>query len=184
MKAANTVAIRVLIIALSAWSHAQETISKDDVVVVHFQELKYPPSARSVEGVVVVRAKLDKLGRVVQAEAISGNAALISDSLANVKTWQFEPKSSQTAVVVYNYRMARGVCKSESSFFVLERPNLANITACWPASAPATSTPLSGQAPEGSLSDQDIEVLDFEDLRYPPLADARPRTACVGPTRF
>jgi TonB family protein len=178
MQARSQVAVIILLMAavstcVRAASNAQlsEPIS-DDIRVVEFQELDYPMLARSSgsEGVVVVLVKLDHKGQVLEASALSGKDALVPDSLANVKKWRFQPNAAKTAVVVYSFRKARGTCKSESSFFILERPNLATITACWPPTKQGGSDGVAQQAVDVMVSDKDMEVLDFEDLKYPPMA--------------
>jgi len=70
-------------------------------------------------------------------------------------------------VIVYNFRMASGYCKSESSFFTFQSPNFATVTGCRPKSASSNSRVGLGAV---TRSDRDVEVLDFEDLKYPPLA--------------
>ncbi len=149
-------------------------LGDSDVHVTKFVDLEYPSAARDrgvgSEGAVVVRAKLDKKGRVSDAEAISGSELLISDSLANIKKWQFEPNASRTAVVVYNFRLAHGVCKTASSLFALEKSYLANITGCFPIPAESTKLAKTQESGQALVNDRDINVVDFEDIRYPPLA--------------
>ena len=172
VKATNSVLIGALALALSTVARAQqnEILRPKDIIVTHFEELKYPHAAQTAEGVVVVRIKYAKHGQVVEAEALSGNEALVPDSLANVRTWQFRPNTSRTAIVVYNFRISSGVCKTARSFFTFDQPNLVTITACKPAT-PQSGTPAAApQAAQIVVNDKDVEVLSFEDLRYPPLA--------------
>jgi TonB family protein len=109
------------------------TVNDEEVRIVDWEELKYPPNARlaRVQGVVVVRVTLDDGGRVVGAVAISGNKGLIPDCLANSKKWRFEPNSKKTAVIVYQFRIENGFCHDYgSSHFVIRPPNFASITNC------------------------------------------------------
>jgi TonB family protein len=73
-------------------------------------------------------------------------------------------------VVVYNYRLAKGECKSESSFFTFQSPDIATITSCRPKSAKSSSSQDGSSDVDVTLRDRDIEVLEFEELNYPSLA--------------
>src|SRR5438270_7493713 len=112
----------VCILSASAlWPQASEsggpqsTILDQDTRVIDFEELEYPllDQYPAAEDIVVVRVKLDDKGRVSEAEPIAGRKNLVSDCLANVKKWRFQSKS-KSAVVVYHFRVARGLCKSPS----------------------------------------------------------------------
>ncbi len=176
----NVVFIGLLIAIVSIIVRAESneslniTLSDKDVKVFHFEDMKYPAISQYAplesEGFVVVRANLDNGGRVLEASAISGKELLIADTLTNIKKWRFQPNNSKVAVVVYNYRLARGICKSPSSVFTLDGSNLATITACWPASAKSATTIDSQEAVNVLVDDKDMDVLNYEDLRYPPLA--------------
>lgn len=172
LSGSNTVLIGALALALSTGVRAQqnEILRPKDVRITHFEELKYPPAAQFAQGVVVVRVNYDKRGQVVQAEALSGNETLVPDSLANVRTWQFQPNTSRTAIVVYNFRISPGVCTTARSFFTFDQPNLVTITACKPATPQSSMPAAAPQAAQIMVNDKDVEVLSFEDLRYPPLA--------------
>lgn len=108
------------------------TVKDKDMRIVASEDLKYPPFARSarIQGVVVVRAKLDNDGRVVDAEAISGHELLIPDSLTNTKKWRFQPNAHRAAIIVYNFRMPGGGCNSPTSFSLVQAPNFVTITGC------------------------------------------------------
>ena len=73
-------------------------------------------------------------------------------------------------MVVYNYRLAKGECKSESSFFTFQSPDIATITSCRPKSAKSSSSQDGSSDVDVTLRDRDIEVLEFEELNYPSLA--------------
>jgi TonB family protein len=124
----------LLITSLStARAQRDTTISDKDVNVTDFADLAYPPIAAtaSVQGVVVVRVRLDDQGKVVDALAVSGSPLLISASVRNARRWRFEPNSQKAAIIVYNFRV-EGMCPDDgaSSHMVLYPPNLAAITAC------------------------------------------------------
>ena len=112
----------------------------DQVRIVDWEELKYPPLARlaRITGVVVLQEKLDGEGKVVESTAISGNKALIPDCLANVKKWRFQTNSEKSIVVVYNFRISDGLCHpgSSGSHFSLWPPNFASIATCEEAVQP------------------------------------------------
>jgi len=97
-------------------------------------ELSYPALARSarIQGVVVVRAKLDSQGKVVDAVGVSGSELLLPSSLENVKKWRFEPNARKSTIVVYNFTIIEGRCSSYSSLFVLQGANLARVITCPP----------------------------------------------------
>lgn len=119
----------------SLQAQQNETLYDKDIKVVDFVELSYPPLGRTahIEGVVVVRVRLDDHGEVLNAVAISGSDILIPDCLANVKKWRFRPNAQNAAVIVYNFRMIAGTSVSEISQFSFQRPNLATITADLPS---------------------------------------------------
>jgi TonB family protein len=124
----------LLITSLStARAQRDTTISDKDINVTDFADLAYPPIAAtaSVQGVVVVRVRLDDQGKVVDALAVSGSPLLISASVRNARRWRFEPNSQKAAIIVYNFRV-EGMCPNDgaSSHMVLYPPNLATITAC------------------------------------------------------
>jgi TonB family protein len=111
----------------------EETLNDQDVKLVSFEDLPYPPVARMtrVQGVVVVKAKLDDDGRVSSAFAISGNKTLIPDTVSNAKKWKFKPNAQKSAVIVYEFRLTDGACHDNShSLFQLIHQNFASITAC------------------------------------------------------
>ena len=68
----TTVAFAVGLLAMSPLRAQQDTTINDkDMSVIDFDDLKYPSFARQamIQGVVVVRAKLDNDGRVVDAHS-------------------------------------------------------------------------------------------------------------------
>ncbi len=111
-----------------------ELVRDEDVKLATFDELKYPFAARvpHIQGVVVVRARLDDQGRVTDSVAISGAKELIPDSVANSKKWRFQPNPQKSAVIVYDFRIDSGLCYGGyvSSQFVIHPPNLATIRSC------------------------------------------------------
>jgi TonB family protein len=111
----------------------EETLHDENVKLVSFEDLPYPPAARmaKVQGVVVVRVKLEEDGRVLSTLAISGNKALIPDTLSNARKWRFAPNSQRSVVIVYEFRLTDGACHDNShSLFQLIHQNFASITAC------------------------------------------------------
>ncbi len=111
-----------------------ETVKRDQVGVIDWEELEYPGVARlaHIEGIVVVQARLDDGGNVVQSTALWGNKAFIPACLANAKKWRFRGDSHSDVVIVYNFRMNDGVChpKSTRTHFTLLPPNFATISTC------------------------------------------------------
>jgi TonB family protein len=90
----------------------------------------------NIQGVVVVRVKLDDKGQAIDAVAISGAGLLILDSLTNARKWSFEPNPQKTAILVYDFRF-KGFCPRNTdtnkfSNFVVRPPNFALITGCRP----------------------------------------------------
>jgi len=127
----------VLVAGLSSWVAAQEGAPQevpvyDEVIrVTHSEKLIYPLLAQRarVQGVVVVRAKIDEKGRVVSAIAVSGNRILIPDCLSNSKQWRFQPTVSSDVVIVYDFRLTNIGCKSPcASEFTFRLPNIATIS--------------------------------------------------------
>jgi hypothetical protein len=113
----------------------QETQPEDQAQLISFQDLTYPGVARvtRVQGIVVIKAKLNETGDVVAASALLGPKVLVSDCLANIKKWKFKPNSGKSAIIVYEFRLDDGACHDASrSLFRLIFPNFATITACTP----------------------------------------------------
>jgi TonB family protein len=112
-------------------AQAEAPILDEDVNVWQFAEMPYPLAANlsNVQGVVVVRAQVDDLGRVRSAIALSGAAKLFPDAVANIKKWEFQPNGLKTVVVVYDFRL-EGLCNGITSHFVFRRPNVASVRSC------------------------------------------------------
>ena len=113
----------------------EETIYAGEIQLLSFEDLAYPSLARvaRIQGLVIVKARLDDNGNVVDATAISGAKPLISDSLANIRKWKFKPNSHRAVVVVYDFRLDEGGCNDDKrSLFTVRGSNLASITACTP----------------------------------------------------
>lgn len=113
----------------------EESINDEDIKLVSFEDLAYPALAANtrLQGVVVVRAKLDADGNVVAGSAVSGSKFLIPDCLSNIKKWKFKPNPQRTVVVVYDFKIEEGACHDRSrSLFLLVHPNFASVTICSP----------------------------------------------------
>jgi TonB family protein len=108
-----------------------EAIADTGSYVLEFEDVKYPLKALAarLEGAVVIRVKLENQGKVVGAERISGPEILARDCISSVKKWRFQPVPQKTAVVVYNFTMPGGLCKSTTSLMFLG-PNLATVIGC------------------------------------------------------
>jgi TonB family protein len=111
-------------------SQEDAPIMDKDIRYTTYEEMLYPAFARQTrtEGVVVVRLKLDDHGRVTLATAVSGHEHLIQGAVENAKKWQFEPNSRKAAVLVYNFRMASGLCNS--TFFNFQPPDFITVIGC------------------------------------------------------
>ena len=126
----------LLAMILLSYVQAQQdaTVNDKDMTVSDFEDIGYPPLARQTrtQGVVVVRVRLDKDGKVTDAVALSGSELLIPASVANAKKWRFQSNAQRAAVIVYNFRMPHAACKSSSivSFSMLQAPNFVDITGC------------------------------------------------------
>lgn len=115
-----------------ARAQREKAISDGDIEVLAFENMFYPPLAWTarIEGTVTVKVELNDRGRVTDASVISGHPAFTALCLENVKKWLFRPNASNTAVVVYNFRIIPGRCNSASSMFVLQGKNMATVLAC------------------------------------------------------
>lgn len=123
----------LLVLLASRVAAQSEPVHDADINVVHFESLRYPSVARQtrIEGLVVIRAKLDKEGKVVDAEAISGHAILIEEALKNIKKWSFQPNKQGAVVIVYDFRILTADCAEDNQqFFTLELRNLVTVSAC------------------------------------------------------
>ncbi|MGH9515781.1 MAG: energy transducer TonB [Terriglobales bacterium] len=103
------------------------------MVVSRFEGVVYPPLARMarLQGIVVVRVRLDKDGKVVDAEGLSGHPILTSASIDGAKKMQFQPNAEKAAVIVYNFKFA-DVCESKTtgSFSFVEAPASVTVIGC------------------------------------------------------
>lgn len=124
----------------SSWAQEEKPVSDSDVKVIDYTELSYSSIARyaGIQGAVVVRAQIDDQGKVVDATIISGPEVFRLDCLNNVRKWRFEPNPRKSVIVIYNFSLLDGRCKSDSSLFVLQGRNLATIVSC-PHSVEVTS---------------------------------------------
>jgi TonB family protein len=115
-----------------------ESINDNEIKVVDFTEIVYSPLARhaQIQGVVVVRARINDQGKVVDATAVSGPDIFRLDCLTNIRKWRFKPNTSKTVVIVYDFKIVDGRCNSDPSLFILQGSNLATVMTC-----PATVNP-------------------------------------------
>ncbi len=129
--------IGLLTIACASSARQDKTVEDEDIVVTSYTAMSYPRMAQvsHILGMVVVRVELDDAGKVVSSTAVSGSRVLIPDSLANAKKWRFQPNAKKNAVIIYDFRLAEGMCdpnesESQNRIFVFRKPNIASITAC------------------------------------------------------
>lgn len=141
-------------------------LTEKDVNVTSFEWMDYPTLDR-VEGIVVVRLQLDKQGTVAKAVALSGNKVLAKAALANVQKWSFQPNAAQEAIVVYNFRIAQGLCKKPTTLFALRTPNLANVTVCRPGSAAATGPSGPARAADARQDSGEPDLVNYEEGAVP-----------------
>ena len=101
-------AVTLVVLSESIGGQEMPTMGNGDVRIISFERLRYPSAALAefAQGVVVVRANLDRDGAVAEASAVSGSALLAPAAVENVKRWRFEPNTQRTAVVVYNFSVA------------------------------------------------------------------------------
>jgi TonB family protein len=113
-------------------AQGDETVLDKRGVVRSSERMLYPPIARQarIEGVVVVRVRLDNTGEVVSATAVSGAKLLIADSLSNAKTWRFSSNAGNVAIIIYEFRIMKGKCNVAKGHFVFREPNIAVVTGC------------------------------------------------------
>ena len=107
-----------------------DPVLNESIRTLYFEDLIYPLAARvsHVQGVVVVKARLDDRGRVVSAKAVSGSKALIADCLSNSRKWRFEPNRDKSVVIIYTFKF-EGLCNLPcASQFRFEPPNSVTIT--------------------------------------------------------
>jgi hypothetical protein len=84
----------------------------------------------------VVRAKLDKKGKVIDTVVLAGHPLLAPACVENIKKWVFDPNSTKTPVVVYSFRLDSG----DQTQLFFEPPNFVTITAAAVVVNPETST--------------------------------------------
>jgi hypothetical protein len=126
--------LTMLIFVVGSCVFGQE-IKDEDIFVNSLKEMDHYPLAAwaggHIEGVVVVRAKLDNDGKVIDAQALSGAKSLVPDTLENIKAWKFAVNEQKTVIVVYEYKIDKGLCNgSLLSQFLFYPPNLVTIRRC------------------------------------------------------
>ncbi len=115
----------------------EQEILDDTIKPTHVEELPmYPMIARMsrIEGVVVIRAKLDGEGNVVSSAALSGARELIPACVANVQKWKFEPTPKNEVIIVYEFRFdgrcyPQFTCRQNQTF---RPPNMLIMTTGFP----------------------------------------------------
>ncbi len=127
-------AITTVIVPLNSATAQQGVMLNDkDIHVVHYEKLEYPPAAASdkIEGVVVVKLRLDDDGRVLDAAALSGAPMLSLLAVPNARKWQFSPNPQKAAIIVYNFRIGAG-CRRKSPYsqMTFNPPNFVTIVNC------------------------------------------------------
>lgn len=100
--------------------------------LVHAELPLYPPVARTahISGTVEIQVTIEK-GAVIDAQVKSGSSPYLSNpSLANVKTWQFQPEDRASFVVKYVYRIEGDQTPlPENPKVQLDLPRLVMVTA-------------------------------------------------------
>ncbi len=133
----------ILLFTLGGCLFAQE-IKDEDIFPNRIQEMDHYPLdglARHEQGVVVVRAKLDNDGDVIDAQAISGKQSLIRETLENAKKWKFAVNAQKTVILVYDYKIDKGGCyRSLTGQFIFYAPNLVTVRSCEALINTGTST--------------------------------------------
>ena len=103
-------------------------------LLIHADLPLYPPLARyaHISGTVEIQVTVEK-GAVVDAQIKSGsNQYLSNPSLANVKTWQFQPEDRTTFLVTYVYQLEdkkKPLPENENPRVELGLPRFVKITA-------------------------------------------------------
>lgn len=118
--------------APSSAAAADRPVYDDEIQVVSWEDLRYPPVALSarMEGTVVVSATLTTTGAVAGATALSGTRILIAPVLENIKRWTFTPNTLRKVIIIYDFRID-GACNSNGhSLFRFKAPNVVSIMAC------------------------------------------------------
>ncbi len=105
--------------------------SQQQPVVMHADLPLYPPIARAarISGTVQVQVTV-KDGAVVNTEVKSrANPLLVVPTLANLKTWQFWPKTDAAFLVTYIYTVEKKESDTvENPRIEMQLPNLVKIT--------------------------------------------------------
>jgi hypothetical protein len=91
-------------VAASSSGEPLRSQTADEPTVLKDLPLTMPDEART-RGVslVVVEARLDASGVVIDAHALSGAKHSVVDALKNVKEWRFSREGSRRVIVVYKF---------------------------------------------------------------------------------
>ena len=102
----------------------------DEPRIAHFEQMRYPLSARirAVEGVVVLKGSVSSKGSVEQVSVLSGPPLLTEDAASNLRKWLFQSPLAGDVIVVYWFRIS-GLCEAPCPSSVeFHPPNLMVIT--------------------------------------------------------
>ena len=115
----------------AVFTQQENIIYDEDVTLVQPAAMEYPPVALALpfRGTVVVRAALNKKGRVVAVSAISGRTSLVPACLSNAAKWTFRPNAEKSAIIVYEFRVGDAACDG-NAYYRLRPPNLIEVTEC------------------------------------------------------
>jgi transcriptional regulator with XRE-family HTH domain len=85
--------------------------------------------AARVQGMVIVKVKLDDKGNVTDAVAIQTHPLFTPACLSHAKKWKFRPNAHNAALIVYRFRLTEDTCTGGwySRYFP---PNFVVISAC------------------------------------------------------
>lgn len=128
--------IAVFLLAASAFGQSTAQAPASEAThypnLVHAELPLYPPVARTahISGTVEIQVTVEK-GAVVDAQVKSGTSPLLSNpSLANVKTWQFQPEEHANFLVKYVYRIeGEQTPLPENPKVQLDLPRFVTVTA-------------------------------------------------------
>jgi TonB family protein len=132
MKTFSLVLVSLAVLSLVTRAEDPNFVIDKDMIVSQFEEVAYPPLALTarVQGTVVVRVKLDKDGKIVAAEALSGHPLLTIASIAGAKKMEFQPNTEKAAVIIFHFRLA-DLCDAKArSLSFVDAPASVTVIGC------------------------------------------------------
>lgn len=128
LRSQTALLVMLSLVHSTAWGSLREDepLTNEDIHPVNVEPMQYPLAGqlRQVQGIVVVRVHLSRVGAVESAEVIVGPSLLSGEAIQNAKRWTFKPNRTSTAVLIYDFRIEDACHLPCKSYFSFRAPNV------------------------------------------------------------